>query len=508
MRSKKSKKDKNVFGFQTNNMFSALQSPSGSERSVSSAGVSLKSTDTVDTMSAHQEVEVSSKDEEAVAEAAESKPVVEECPQLQPQEQEQGQEQPDSLDNFEDNTDCGIRLSMNVQDDDTVGITFTGDLTGTLPGLTDLLQEDEADTANPSTDPFLTETDVLGARDTLDALEVVNTNEGGDTTNLFADTTNTEDVDMDVTGKLPNLSSLIDSDEQQDQQDGWAKEAAPEAQLEQQQPVASSCVADGLDSPEVLSAVNGITDNEVTMDLTENITLNLPDLSCLVEEDEELNHLNQNQTPAKSEGDNMAKENNAIGSSTKKQETADSSFPLEPDTLTNDTLTHDQQQRWGFEPGAVDTLEMDLTENGANLMGEKTFHAVYRHSMGPGTMANMPEINEEEQQEANAPEAENESQEEEPSTLTFNEFLQEADVQFLDFLRRGTSFGAANLINQFEEPKELMECMELIYVTNPELSMLEKGCATLQEDVHQGLLPQEVDDEVNAQQQPVAQGGN
>jgi hypothetical protein len=480
VKSKKSKKDKSVFGFQTNNMFLALQSPSGSERSVSSAGASLKTTDTVDSVSAQQELEVSSKQEAATTE----EDVTGRKPPAAVEEQEQCQPpvaatQPDSLDNLDDTTDCGIKLSVSVQDDDTVGITFTGDLTGTLPGLADLLQEDEETTANPSTDPLLTDTDVLGGRDTLDAMEVVNqTNlEGGDTTNLFADTTNTEDVDMDVTGKLPNLSSLIDSDEQQE--------------VQEQQPVASSCAGDGLDSPELLSEINGITDNEITMDLTENITLNLPDLSCLVEEDEEVNHLN-NETPAKAglDQDNVNENSNAVGSSTKKQAgEAEPSFQQEQDTLTNDTLTHDQQQRWGFEPGAVDTLEMDLTENGANLMGEKTFHAVYRHSMGPGQvsmMNNMPEINEgEQQQEVNVQQAENESQEEEPSTLTFHEFLQEADIQFLDFLRRGTSFGAANLINQFEEPKGLMECMELIYVTNPELGMLEKGCATLQEDVHQ-----------------------
>ena len=59
VKSKKSKA-KSVFGFDTTNMFSALQSPSGSERSMSSAGVSLKSADSA--VSVDDVPEVSSKE--------------------------------------------------------------------------------------------------------------------------------------------------------------------------------------------------------------------------------------------------------------------------------------------------------------------------------------------------------------------------------------------------------------------------------------------------------------
>ena len=69
---------------------------------------------------------------------------------------------------------------------------------------------------------------------------------------------------------------------------------------------------------------------------------------------------------------------------------------MQPDTLTTDTLENDQKERWGFEPGAVDTLEMDLTQNGASAVDDRTFHAVFRPSMGPNTMTSS-RINEENQ---------------------------------------------------------------------------------------------------------------
>ena len=450
----KKRKAKSVFGFDTSNMFSALQSPSGSERTTSSAGasLSLKTTDTADTTDSIQDV--SSRQEEPAS-------------LVQPPQQVEALE----LESF----DGGIKVVMDLQDDDTVGITFTGDLTGSLPGLTDLVQEDET-TGNQSNNPLPTDTlDTIGPGDTLEALENVNAMEGGDTTNLFAETT--DEVDMDVTGKLPDLSSLIDVDERQEEE-GEAGNAKDENQA-----AAPPSNKFGLDSPELLAAVNNLNaETDVTMDLTENITLNLPDLSNLVQEDEELNvdgnagHKEKSDTPVKDS--NTQQNHNAVGSSTKKQ--AEGPFPQ--DEFPTATFTNDQEGRWGFKPGAVDTLEMDLTQNGVNLMGEKTFHAVYRPSMGTATMACMPDINEVQQTDA---QTDSQEEEEEAHVLTFHEFLQEADVQFLDFLRRGTSFGAANLANNFEEPKGLMECMELIYVTSPELSMLEKGCATLQEDVHQ-----------------------
>lgn len=445
-------------------MFSALQSPSGSERSMSSAGVSLKSADSA--VSVDDVPEVSSKEIEE---------------EQTPQEQEHEEQQPALIDSLDTDTfDGGVRVVMNLQDDDTVGITLTGDVTGSLPGLADLVQDDEL-CENPRTDPLPSKdeatenhttnpmpTDTLDTvpGDTLDVLRNVNEAEGGDTTNLFADPT-TEEIDMDVTGKLPNLSSLVDLDEAQDEVGAGNEAAMPP-------------VVDGLDSPELLSAVNNISDGDATMDLTENITMNLPGLSNLVEEDEDLGAEDVHQeggsgTPVNGFASIVGR--SEVGSSTKKQ--VDEA--VQPDTLTTDTLENDQKERWGFEPGAVDTLEMDLTQNGANVMGDRTFHAVFRPSMGPNTMTSMPDINEENQ----AVEQSAEQVEEEANVLTFQEFLQEADVQFLDFLRRGTSFGAANLVDNFEEPKGLMECMELLYLTSPELGFLEKGCAILQGDVHQ-----------------------
>ncbi|QDZ20332.1 Spc7 domain-containing protein [Chloropicon primus] len=464
----KSKKTKEVFGFDTNNMFAALQSPSVSERSNSSVGVSLKSTETVNSEPDLEEVD-------SKVQAANSPAVPDNVQKL------------DSLDT--DTFDGGIKVVMNYQDDDTVGITFTGDLTGSLPGLTDLVQDDElneggmtgmttdplpsegGDTINHTTNPLPTDTLDTVPGDTLDVLENVNEQEGGNTTNLFAETM-TEEIDMDVTGKLPNLSSLVDLDEAQE-----VVEAAEPEELKD----APSAPGDGLDSPELLSAINSLNENDVTMDLTENITMNLPELSNLVQEDE---YLNENENLEKvGEGSgtplhgSVSPDGLVVGSTTKKE----AEDTTQQDMLTSDTMSHDQKQRWGFEPGAVDTLEMDLTQNGANLMGDKTFHAVYRHSMGGNTLTNMPNINEEEQKAG----GEHVEEQEDGHVLTFNEFLQEADVQFLDFLRRGTSFGAAGHLDNFEEPKELMECMELLYLTSPELGFLEKGCAILQGDVHQ-----------------------
>ena len=453
VKSKRSGKAKSLFGFDTSNMFSALQSPSGSELTASSVGASLKSPESV-------------AEGDAVHEAS-SKKVSEDPRALQ-------QLPVPSLDDT-GSLDGGIKVVMNLQDDDTVGITLTGDLTGSLPRLSDLVQDDEtngstgpmAEAASPlpvsreeeganitsqSTDLLPTNTIESLPGDTLDCLQNVNEREGGDTTNLYADAA-TDDVDMDVTGKLPNLSTLVDVDEAQDEPKG-----------------------DAFDSPEILSAVNDLGDADVTMDLTENITMNLPDLSNLVQEDEGLKEKEVENTPLKCSTDQQ--HGLASGSSTKNERASGIPEHVEA-ALTSDTLSQDQKQRWGFEPGAVDTLEMDLTQNGANLMGEKTFHAVYRHSMGLATTASVAQVNRDQQQEdcqAGEPES--------AHVLSFQEFLQEADVQFLDFLRRGTSFGAANMLKN-EEPKELMECMELLYLTGTELCFLEKGCAILQEDCRQ-----------------------
>ena len=170
-----------------------------------------------------------------------------------------------------------------------------------------LPSKDEA-TENHTTNPMPTDTLDTVPGDTLDVLRNVNEAEGGDTTNLFADPT-TEEIDMDVTGKLPNLSSLVDLDEAQDEVGAGNEAAMPP-------------VVDGLDSPELLSAVNNISDGDVTMDLTENITMNLPGLSNLVEEDEDLGAEDVHQeggsgTPVNGFASIVGR--SEVGSSTKKQ---------------------------------------------------------------------------------------------------------------------------------------------------------------------------------------------
>ena len=479
-----------TLGFETSNRFSALQSPSASERTNST----MQSFHTAETTDRAGVSEVQSSDKGALA----KKPVAMEQDAAQPDakdvsagEPQQASaaaapEQPASLEPrvdqsalaaedddtvvmaVESDATDSIKLHLMVQEDDTVGISLTGDLTAALPRLADLVQEDES---------------------TM----------GQDKLTSFDDNTEnaTSPLGDDVTGRLPNLSSLVQLDEEGQQQQQAATDAAAS------QPMASP----DLDIP----AVN------CTMDLTENITLNLPDLAYLVNEDEGDNQA-EKATPLKDESKTMAEKGSSdavFGSSTKKALGAPAMLPpaaaAAPAPAPAAVAAHDltqgseevtrtsdifQKPRWGFEPGAVDTMELDLTHNGAKLMGDRTFHAVYRQSM---STAQMPGIHEEGGKGPADADADADMQ------LSFHDFLQEADIQFLDFLRRGTSFGASHL-NSDSSPSSLLECLKLVYVTTPEISLLERGCATLQEDVHQRKFHlADKEQEINGTNPPIFQ---
>ncbi|KAK9836170.1 hypothetical protein WJX81_006581 [Elliptochloris bilobata] len=69
-----------------------------------------------------------------------------------------------------------------------------------------------------------------------------------------------------------------------------------------------------------------------------------------------------------------------------------------------------------------------------------------------------------------------------PAPLTFQDFLKEADLQFLDAMRRGTSLNLADLASD-PPPQTLQESYVLACVTRPAVEHLERSLKALQEAV-------------------------
>ena len=78
--------------------------------------------------------------------------------------------------------------------------------------------------------------------------------------------------------------------------------------------------------------------------------------------------------------------------------------------------------------------------------------------------------------------------------VSFEQFVQEAEVQFLDHVRRGTSLGAP--LREDEPPETLQECYQVLALTLSEITTVESAIAALQAEVK---TRQEVVDQKEAQ---------
>jgi len=65
--------------------------------------------------------------------------------------------------------------------------------------------------------------------------------------------------------------------------------------------------------------------------------------------------------------------------------------------------------------------------------------------------------------------------------VSFEQFVQEAEVQFLDHVRRGTSLGAP--LREDEPPQTLQECYQILALTLSEITTVESAIAALQAEV-------------------------
>ena len=70
-----------------------------------------------------------------------------------------------------------------------------------------------------------------------------------------------------------------------------------------------------------------------------------------------------------------------------------------------------------------------------------------------------------------------------PPPITFQDFLREVDLQFLDHMRRGTSISLADLAGPAPPPANLRDAYVLMCVTAPEVAALEAGVGTLRDEV-------------------------
>lgn len=69
-----------------------------------------------------------------------------------------------------------------------------------------------------------------------------------------------------------------------------------------------------------------------------------------------------------------------------------------------------------------------------------------------------------------------------PVQMTFQDFLKEAEVQFLDQLRRGTSLGMGDLAID-PPPATLKDAYRLMCITQADVQTMENGIATLQDEI-------------------------
>lgn len=66
--------------------------------------------------------------------------------------------------------------------------------------------------------------------------------------------------------------------------------------------------------------------------------------------------------------------------------------------------------------------------------------------------------------------------------ISFQDFLQLVDMQFLDHVRRGTSINMADLAAD-PPPRSLAECLTLVALVAPEVAGLESAIGRLQRDI-------------------------
>jgi len=129
--------------------------------------------------------------------------------------------------------------------------------------------------------------------------------------------------------------------------------------------------------------------------------------------------------------------------------------------------------------GLTDHLTLDLSAGPTGGVGDtqqqQTQGMMTLHLTETGAVVEGPAsgaaANGEEEVESPVPEG----------AVSFEQFVQEAEVQFLDHVRRGTSLGAP--LREDEPPETLQECYQVLALTLSEITTVESAIAALQAEV-------------------------